>query len=116
MEYLSSNSQINAIQAQHPRYKVGVATTSVQKRIANAVNEPTYLYAPVKIIGEIKVINLKAESLENALYHALAKYQLNVDITIGNGRIVNPREWSVVDFDTIQEIAQKIVAQLQSEV
>ena len=116
LESLSRNPQIKAIQAQHPLYKVGVTTTSVQKRIANAVNEPTYLYAPVKIIGEIKVINLKAESLENALHHALTKYQLNVDIAIGNGRVVNPREWFVADFDTIQEIAQKIVAQLQAEV
>jgi hypothetical protein len=115
LESLSSNPQIKVIQAKHPLYKVGVTTTSVQKRIANAVNEPTYLYAPVKIVGEIKVINLKAESLENALHHALAKYQLDIDITAGNGRVINPREWFVVDFDTIQEIAQKIVTQLQAE-
>ncbi len=112
LKSLSDNPQIKKIQAKHTLYKVGFTTGFVQKRIANAENESTYLYAPVQVVAEIKVVNLKAETLETALHHALAQYQLNVDITVANGRIVRPREWFVVDLSVIQDIVQKIVTQL----
>ncbi|WP_125707437.1 GIY-YIG nuclease family protein [Lacticaseibacillus porcinae] len=115
LESLSNNPQIKEIQAQHPLYKVGFTTGSVRRRIANAENESTYLYGPVRLAGELKVVNLKAEALETALHHALAQYQLDVDITVGNGRIVTPREWFVIDLDTIEEIAQRIVTSLLME-
>ncbi|WP_268912552.1 GIY-YIG nuclease family protein [Lentilactobacillus sp. SPB1-3] len=115
LKSLSDNPQIKKIKSEGPLYKVGFTKGSVQKRIANAENEPTYLYGPVQIVGELKVININAESLETALHHALKQYRLNVDITVGNGRIVQPREWFVVDFDKIQNIAQDIVMRLQAE-
>ncbi|PKX60390.1 GIY-YIG nuclease family protein, partial [Latilactobacillus sakei] len=99
----------------HPLYKVGFTTGSVQTRIANAENESTYLYGPVQLVGEIKVVNLQAEALETALHHALAQYQLDVDITAANGRIVKPREWFVVDLDIIQDVVQRIVTRLQED-
>lgn len=113
LESLSDAPQIKRIQAEHPLYKVGFTTRSVQVRIANAENESTYLYGPVQIAGEIKVVNLKAEVLETALHHALAQYQLDVDITAANGRIVKPREWYLVDIKTIIQTANRIVSDLQ---
>ena len=113
---MSDNPQIKQIQAEHPLYKVGFTTGSVQARIANAENESTYLYGPVRLVGEIKVVNLKTEVLETALHHALAEYQLDVDITAANGRIVKPREWFAVDFNTIFEVSQRIVARLLQNV
>ena len=115
LESLSDNPQIKRIQADHPLYKVGFTTGSVQTRIANAENESTYLYGPVQLVGEIKVVNLQAEALETALHHALAQYQLDVDITAANGRIVKPREWFVVDLDIIQDVVQRIVTRLQED-
>ena len=88
----------------------------MQARIANAESESTYLYGPVRLVGEIKVVNLKTEVLETALHHALAEYQLDVDITAANGRIVRPREWFAVDFNTIFEVSQRIVARLLQNV
>lgn len=75
----------------------------MQDRIAHAENEYTYSYGPVRLVGEIQVVNLKAEALETALQLALAEYQLDVDITAEYGRIVKPREWFVVDLNTITE-------------
>ncbi|SYW00390.1 YeeC-like protein [Oenococcus oeni] len=112
LETLSENPQIKKIQAEYPLYKVGFTTGSVQSRIANAANEPTYLYGPVRLVSELKVVNLKAETLETALHHALSPYQLNVDIKAGNGRIINPREWFTAKLDVIISTVQHIVAQL----
>ena len=110
LKSLSNNSQILSIKN---LYKIGFTTGSIEKRIANAENESTYLYAPVKEVMQFKVINLKAESLETAIHHALAQYQLDVDILGPNGRKIKPKEWFVVDLDTISEIVNEIVAKLQ---
>ena len=110
LKSLSNNSQISSIKN---LYKIGFTTGSIEKRIANAENESTYLYAPVKEVMQFKVINLKAESLETAIHHALAQYQLDVDILGPNGRKIKPKEWFVVDLDTISEIVNEIVAKLQ---
>lgn len=114
LESLSNNPQIKRIQAEHPLYKVGFTTGSVQARIAYAENESTYLYGPVRLVGKIKVVNLKAEALETALHHTLAEYQLDVDITAANGRIVKPREWFAVGLNTIEEVVNGLITNLQS--
>ena len=103
------------IQNEHSLYKVGFTVGSIQKRIANAENESTYLYAPVELVEEMKVVNLNAESLETALHHAMAEYQLDIDITAANGRLIHPREWFVVDWTTIEEIAENIISKLRMQ-
>ncbi|WP_436459764.1 hypothetical protein [Limosilactobacillus reuteri] len=42
--------------------------------MANAENESTYLYEPVKVCKEIQVASLNSEALETAIHHALANY------------------------------------------
>ena len=109
---LSKDPQIASIDS---LYKVGFTAGSVKKRIANAENEPTYLYAPVKLIEQFQVINLSAKSLETAIHHALANYQLDVEIKAPNGHMIVPREWFVVDLAKIEEVINLIVTRLQSE-
>ena len=110
LKSLSDDPRITSIS---PLYKVGFTSGSVKKRIANAENEPTYLYAPVKEIEEFQIINIKAESLETAIHHALQNYRLDMDIRLSNGNLVSPREWFNVDLETIESIISEIVAKLQ---
>lgn len=110
LKSLSDDPRITSIS---PLYKVGFTSGSVKKRIANAENEPTYLYAPVKEIEEFQIINIKAESLETAIHHALQNYRLDMDIRLSNGNLVSPREWFNVDLETIENIISEIVAKLQ---
>lgn len=95
-------------------YKVGFTTNDIQKRISNAENESTYLYAPVEVVEEIQVLNLSAEALETAIHHSLSPYQLDVDITGPNGKVIKPREWFVVSLGKIEDIVNEIVAKLQA--
>lgn len=113
LKSLSTNPYILDIEKKHDLYKVGFTTNSVKARIANAENEPTYLYAPVKLIEEVRVINLNAETLESAIHHALADYRLDIDIKAANGKLIKPREWFVVDINTIEDVIGHIITQLR---
>ena len=113
LKSLSNNADVKRIQEDHPLYKVGFTSGTVERRIANAENESTYLYGPVKVVAEYQVINLNSEALETALHHALAQYRLDVDIRAGNGKIIHPREWFIVDLNTINNLISQIISKLQ---
>ena len=113
LKSLSQNPQILEIEKEHDLYKVGFTANTVESRIANAENESTYLYAPVQVVEKIKVINLNAETLEKAIHHALAEYRLDVDIKAANGKLIHPREWFVVDLNTIETVVGKLITQLR---
>ncbi|MBS5330794.1 GIY-YIG nuclease family protein [Limosilactobacillus oris] len=109
----SNNPEVQRVQEDHALYKVGYTTGSVEKRIVNAKNEPTYLYGPVKICEEFQVSNLNSEALETAIHHALANYRLDIDIKAPNGKTIHPREWFVTDLDTINDVVNEIVTRLR---
>ncbi|WP_297815960.1 GIY-YIG nuclease family protein [uncultured Lactobacillus sp.] len=113
LKSLSNNLEIKRIQEDHELYKVGFTSGTVERRIANAENEPTYLYGPVKVVAEYQVVNLNPEVLETSLHHVLEQYRLDVDIKAGNGKIIHPREWFLVDFDTINKYINEIISKLQ---
>lgn len=113
LKSLSNNTDVKRIQEDHPLYKVGFTSGTVERRIANAENESTYLYGPVKVVAEYQVINLNPEALETALHHALTQYRLDVDIRAGNGKIIHPREWFIVDLNTINNLVSQIISKLQ---
>ncbi|UXN12881.1 GIY-YIG nuclease family protein [Lactobacillus amylovorus] len=113
LKSLSNNTDVKRLQEDHPLYKVGFTSGTVERRIANAENESTYLYGPVKVVAEYQVINLNPEALETALHHALAQYRLDVDIRAGNGKIIHPREWFIVDLNTINNLVSQIISKLQ---
>ena len=115
LKSLSNNADVKRIQEDHPLYKVGFTSGTVERRIANAENESTYLYGPVKVMAEYQVINLNPEALETALHHALAQYRLDVDIKAGNGKIIHPREWFIVNLNTINNLVSKIISKLQMD-
>ena len=113
LKSLSNNTDVKRIQEDHPLYKVGFTSGTVERRIANAENESTYLYGPVKVVAEYQVINLNPEALETALHHALTQDRLDVDIRAGNGKIIHPREWFIVDLNTINNLVSQIISKLQ---
>ena len=115
LKSLSNNADVKRIQEDHPLYKVGFTSGTVERRIANAENESTYLYGPVKVVAEYQVINLNPEALETALHHALTQYRLDVDIRAGNGKIIHPREWFIVDLNTINNLISQIISKLQMD-
>lgn len=112
LKSLSEDPQIANIKS---LYKIGFTKNSVRQRIANAENESTYLYAPVKVVEQFQVINLDPGKLETTIHHVLEDYKLDVSIKASNGKVITPREWFVIDLPKVEEIVNAIVTKLQSE-
>jgi len=112
---LKSLSEEPEIKAIPNLYKIGFTSDSVEKRIANAKNEETYLLANVKIVATYEVRNFSAQRLEKALHHIFADKQLDITFLIA-GKKINPREWFSVPLDEIEKEINNILINLQSEV
>jgi hypothetical protein len=106
LKSLSEDPQISSIKN---LYKIGFTTGSVEKRIRNAVNESTYLYAPVEVVTTYQVFNMNGTKFETAIHHLLAKNNLDVSILGANGKMLVPREWFVITLEDLQEIINEIV-------
>ncbi|CAM3183368.1 GIY-YIG nuclease family protein [Filibacter tadaridae] len=108
---LSSNPEVSKYQN---LYKIGFAGGSVEKRIANAENEATYLYAPVKVIATWEVQNFSAQKLETVIHHRFEDKQLQISVPTANGKIENPKEWYLVPLAEIETSINEIIVKLNS--
>ncbi len=91
-------------QARSMIHKIGVTGGAVERRIANADREPTYLMAPVTIAGEFEVFNINPASVENLLHRFFAEARLDITIPDRFGQNFTPREWFVVPLGVIEEV------------
>lgn len=90
-------------------YKIGFSSTPVDKRISNAKNEATYLYADVQKVASYACYNINANKLEELLDRFFATACLNVDVFDPAGRRITPREWFVIPLTVIEEAIEFII-------
>lgn len=86
-------------------YKIGFTVTSVESRIANTKNEPTYLCADVEVVATWKVYNVKSSTFEALIHKLFATVQLQV--TVDGHR---PKEWFIVPLNVIDEAVNAIIS------
>lgn len=84
-------------------YKIGFSRGPVEKRIARAKHEPTYLMAPVEIIASYRTYNLKTSALEHLLHRVFASVRLRVSQVGIDGRVYEPSEWFSVPLPVINQ-------------
>ncbi len=84
-------------------YKIGYSEISVEDRIKNAVNEPTYLMAKVKVVADYKLYNQHAQKFEDILHKFFDSARVAIDVIDHNGTRCTPREWFQIPFEVIQE-------------
>lgn len=101
---LRSKSTRPEIAALKDLYKIGFTVTSVESRIANAKNEPTYLCADVEVVATWKVYNVKSSTFEALIHKLFAPVQLQV--TVDGHR---PKEWFIVPLKVIEEAIKAII-------
>ena len=89
-------------------HKIGVTTLGVEKRIAGAHLQPTFLMAPVEIVATYELYNINQTRLENLIHRIFGNAQLDIEIPDRFGRPVTPREWFLVPLFVIDEAVQKI--------
>lgn len=89
-------------------HKVGVTGGSVQRRIANAALDPTFLMADVEIVATYELFNINRAKLEKLIHRIFASAQLDIEIEDRFGKPVVPREWFLVPLFVIDEAIEKI--------
>lgn len=84
-------------------HKIGVTGGKVETRIANAVNDATYLLAQVDVVASYKLANINRTKMENLFHKIFAPAQLKLTIDDRFGNPVHPREWFLVPIQVIDE-------------
>lgn len=102
---LRSKSTLPEIAAIKNLYKIGFTSTSVESRIANAKNEPTYLCADVEVVATWKVYNVKSSTFEALIHKLFAPVQLQITV---DGH--HPQEWFIVPLKIIEEGIKAIIS------
>lgn len=89
-------------------HKIGVTGGSVEKRIAGASKDSTFLMADVEIVATYELYNINRTKLEKLIHRFFERAQLDVQIKDRFGQPVVPREWFLVPLFVIDELVEKI--------
>lgn len=89
-------------------HKIGVTGGSVEKRIANAENEATYLLAKVDVVATYKLAGVNRNGVESLFHRVLAPARLDITIQDRFGHPVKPQEWFLVPLFVIDEAVSRI--------
>ncbi|WP_368343671.1 GIY-YIG nuclease family protein [Pelagovum sp. HNIBRBA483] len=89
-------------------HKIGVTNLSVEKRIAGARLQPTFLMANVEIVATYELYNINRTKLENMIHRIFEPGRLEIRIKDRFGRPIVPREWFLVPLFVIQEAVERI--------
>ena len=107
---LQSLSDDPAISGLPDLHKIGFSTTTVEQRIKNAESSPTYLMAPVRVVADYRLYNVKPSALEHLLHRVFAAVRLDLTQIDRKGRDYDPSEWFVVPRDAINRAVAMIVS------
>lgn len=89
-------------------HKIGVTGGKVEKRIANAEKEATYLLAGVEVVATYQLFNINRTKLEGIIHRVFESAKLDIEIKDRFGNPFVPREWFLVPLFVIDEVVEKI--------
>jgi hypothetical protein len=89
-------------------HKIGVTNMSVEKRIAGAHLQPTFLMSNVEIVASYELYNINRTKLENLIHRIFEPARLDIEIMDRFGQPVMPREWFLVPLFVIKEAVERI--------
>lgn len=89
-------------------HKIGVTGGRVEKRIANAKIDPTFLMSDVEVVATYELYNISRSKLENVIHRFFEPAKMEIEIKDRFGKPVVPREWFLVPLFIIDEAVNKI--------
>lgn len=89
-------------------HKIGVTGGKVEKRIANAKHDATFLLSDVEIVATYKLSNINRVKLENLIHRFFEPARFNIEIKDRFGKPFTPREWFIVPLFIIDQAVKKI--------
>ena len=107
---LQSESDKKEITSIKNLYKIGFSKITVEERIKNATQEPTYLMAPVKIVSVFKCYNMNPQKLEQLLHNFFGRSCLSLDIFDKKGKRHTPKEWFIAPIEIIEKSIHLVIS------
>lgn len=89
-------------------HKIGVTSGKVERRIANAKLDPTFLLSDVEIVATYELFNINRTKLENLIHRVFDSARLDIVIKDRFGNPVIPREWFLVPLSVVDEAVDMI--------
>ena len=106
---LRSNSQHEYISTHRSIiHKIGV-TGNIERRFANASNDPTFLMADIEIIKTYELYNISKNKLESLLHRIFENAKLDIELMDRWGKPYRPQEWYLVPLSEIEEAVKRIM-------
>ena len=108
--YVLRSKSDNPVVAANPDvlHKIGVTGGDVERRVANARLDPTFLMADVEIVATYKLSNISRVKLENLIHRIFDPARLDVELRDRFGNPIVPREWFLVPVFVIDEAVERI--------
>lgn len=108
--YVLRSKSEHPVVAEHRElvHKIGVTNMKVEKRIAGARLQPTFLMADVEIVAQYKLFNINRTKLEKLIHRVFGAAQLDLEIPDRFGTVIKPREWFLVPLEAINEAVERI--------
>lgn len=89
-------------------HKIGVTNKSIESRLSDAEDDPTFLLAKVDLVASFKLYNLSRNKLETLLHKIFASARLEIEIPDRFGKPYRPKEWFCVTLEAIEDAVEKI--------
>lgn len=89
-------------------HKIGVTGDDVERRLASARRDPTFLMADVELVASYRLFNIHRIKLERLLHRVFARARLDVSLNDRFGTPIAPREWFLVPLPIIDEAVRRI--------
>lgn len=89
-------------------HKIGVTSGKVERRIANAKIDATFLLADVEVVATYELYNINRTKLENLIHRIFEPARLDIEIKDRFGNPVVPREWFLVPLAAIDAAVDRI--------
>lgn len=89
-------------------HKIGVTSGELERRVADARHDPTFLMADVEVVATYRLANVNRVKLERLIHRVFAPARLDVQILDRFGEVVVPREWFLVPLFVVDEAVVRV--------
>ena len=90
-------------------HKIGVTSQTIQRRIANAKEDPTFLMADVEVVASYRLFNINQKKFEHLIQKIFGSVRLDIQIPDRFGKIYSPKEWFMVPLQEVEKAVEKII-------
>ncbi len=98
-----SLSKDEKIQSIPNLYKIGFTRSSVESRLKDSDQDPTFLMSEVSLVKAYQCFNMNSQILEQKLHAFFGKVCLNLDVYDNKGKRHIPREWFMAPLEAIEQ-------------